>query len=259
MGLIEIIVLGIALSADAFAVTISNTFVYASERKRRLFLMPVMFGLFQGIMPLTGYFLGGLAAEVIEQYSGIVTLVILGFIGGNMVREGAMALLDKRNGDELEDEFCDEFGSEMADDSDLSCDNVIDFGAAAGISPANLISNQESASSFGAESSSSFDSESTSDFDFAPNSQTTSSKHLTVTEVFVQAIATAIDAFAVGVSLRAENVEIVMAASIIACTTFLCCCIALFIGRKLGRLLGDRAQVVGGLVLVGIGIKAFFA
>lgn len=194
MGLVEIVVLGIALSADAFAVTISNTFVYSAESRQRLFLMPVMFGLFQGLMPTAGYFAGGLAAEFIERYSGIVALVILGIIGGNMVREGAGSLLRKRRGEEEP-----EAGEDAAE------------------------------------------------------------RHLTFGELVFQSFATAIDAFAVGVTLRAEAVQIVPAASIIALTTFACCCIALAIGRRLGRLLGDRAEVVGGLVLIGIGLKAFFA
>ena len=81
MGIVEILVLGVALSADAFAVTISNTFVYPGETKTRLALMPVLFGLFQGLMPLLGYFVGGLAAEVIEEYSGIITLISLASSG----------------------------------------------------------------------------------------------------------------------------------------------------------------------------------
>lgn len=90
MVLLEIIVLGVALSADAFAVTISNTFVYAGESRSRLMLMPLMFGLFQGLMPVAGYLLGGLAAEVIETYAGVITLAILGLVGGNMIREGRL-------------------------------------------------------------------------------------------------------------------------------------------------------------------------
>lgn len=191
MGLLEIILLGVALSADAFAVTISNTFVYASESKRRLVLMPVMFGLFQGLMPLLGYFVGGLAAEVIERYAGIITLVILGIVGGNMIREGAEALLHPG-----EDEA--EHAGPVA-------------------------------------------------------------KRLTMVTILAQAFATAIDAFAVGVSLRAQAVNIVVAASIIALTTFVLCLVALAMGRKLGEVLGDRAQVAGGIVLVLIGLKAFFA
>ena len=191
LGLLEIILLGVALSADAFAVTISNTFVYASESKRRLVLMPVMFGLFQGLMPLLGYFVGGLAAEVIERYAGIITLVILGIVGGNMIREGAEALLHPG-----EDEA--EHAGPVA-------------------------------------------------------------KRLTMVTILAQAFATAIDAFAVGVSLRAQVVNIVVAASIIALTTLVLCLAALAMGRKLGEVLGDRAQVAGGIVLVLIGLKAFFA
>lgn len=191
LSLLEIILLGVALSADAFAVTISNTFVYASESKRRLVLMPVMFGLFQGLMPLLGYFVGGLAAEVIERYAGIITLAILGIVGGNMIREGAEALLHPG-----EDEA--EHAGPVA-------------------------------------------------------------KRLTMVTILAQAFATAIDAFAVGVSLRAQAVNIVVAASIIALTTFVLCLAALAMGRKLGEVLGDRAQVAGGIVLVLIGLKAFFA
>ena len=195
MTLVEIIVLGVALSADAFAVTISNTFVYATESRARLMLMPIMFGLFQGIMPVAGYLLGGLAAEVIEAYAGIITLVILGFVGGNMIREGVSALMG-RGGEDGEPEE-------------------------GGAGPV--------------------------------------AKRLTFVTVLAQAIATAIDAFAVGVSLRAQAVNVVVASSIIALTTFLCCVVALVLGRKLGEVLGDRAQVVGGIVLVIIGLKAFLA
>lgn len=188
MGLAEILLLGLALSADAFSVTISNTFVYDNERRRRLALMPIFFGLFQGGMPLFGYFLGSVAAELIERYAGIVTLVILGIIGGNMIREGVEALL-------------------------------------------------------------------------APEDEPTprSSTRLTIATLLFQAVATAIDAFAVGVSLRAQAVDIWVSSAIICCTTALCCVVALFIGKKLGRLLGDRAEVVGGIVLVCIGLRAFLS
>lgn len=194
MGLLEIIVLGVALSADAFAVTISNTFVYASESRSRLMLMPLMFGLFQGLMPVAGYLLGGLAAEVIETYEGVITLVILGLVGGNMIREGVCALRGAGEQDGPEEP---------------------------GAGPV--------------------------------------ARRLTLVTVLAQAIATAIDAFAVGVSLRAQAVSVVVAAPVIALTTFLCCVAALALGRKLGEVLGDRAQFAGGIVLVLIGLKAFLA
>ncbi len=188
MGFGEILLLGLALSADAFSVTISNTFVYGAESRRRLLLMPLFFGAFQGMMPIVGYVLGGFAATIIERYAGIVTLVILGIIGGNMVREGMEALLHP-------------------DD-----DSPRDEGS-----------------------------------------------RLTIALLVFQAIATAIDAFAVGVSLRAQAVDILLSSFVICCTTAACCVVALAIGRRLGRLLGDRAEVVGGIVLIGIGLRAFFS
>ncbi len=73
-----------------------------SERLRaRLLALPVAFGVFQAGMPLLGYFLGGVVGDFIETYSGIITLVILGFIGGNMIKEGACAL--RGGGDEEEE------------------------------------------------------------------------------------------------------------------------------------------------------------
>lgn len=82
---IEIIILGVALSMDAFAVTISNMFTYRSTPFKQALLMPLFFGAFQGIMPLIGYFAGMAVSSLIDQYAGIITFVILSFIGGKMV------------------------------------------------------------------------------------------------------------------------------------------------------------------------------
>ena len=190
MNIAEIVLLGAALSADAFAVTVSDACTYTHERRCRLFLMPVFFGFFQALMPCLGYVLSGLAADLIERYAGIVTLVILGIIGGNMLIEGIKSLKKEKPED------CECCGD--------------------------------------------------------------TSQHLTVWTLILQAIATAIDAFAVGVSLRAEGVPILASSAIIGCTTFAFCIVALFIGRRLGTLLGDRAEVAGGCVLILIGLKACF-
>ena len=193
MGIAEIVLLGVALAMDAFAVTVSNTFCYRGASRARLLMLPVAFGAFQALMPLAGYFLGGLIGDIIETYSGIVTLAILGLIGGNMIKEGASAL---RSGDVGR---CDVPGAGGGKPGELSAKLVL-----------------------------------------------------------VQAVATSIDAFAVGVSLRAVNVEVVSATAIIGVTTCACCLAALALGRRFGNLLGDRAQIVGGVVLVLIGIKAMF-
>lgn len=54
MGLLEILLLGVALATDAFSVTISNTFAFDDHRFSRLMRMPLFFGLFQFGMPLAG-------------------------------------------------------------------------------------------------------------------------------------------------------------------------------------------------------------
>lgn len=194
MTIAELIVLGFALSADAFAVTISNCFAYAGDY-RRLLLMPVFFGAFQALMPALGYVAGGVAAELIERYSSVVIFVILGLIGGNMVREGVRALRGAGGAASRE-------------------------GGPEGDAPACV------------------------------------AERLSIRMLVAQAIATAIDAFAVGISFRASTVDLPVAVGIIGATTFVCCLVGIAAGRRLGKLLGDRAEVVGGAVLVLIGVKA---
>jgi putative Mn2+ efflux pump MntP len=90
----------------------------------------------------------------------------------------------------------------------------------------------------------------------AGNLQTPS--QLSLPALLAQAVATSIDAFVVGVSFLAMGVNIFAASSIVALTTFVCCLVALVIGRRFGSLLGDKAQIIGGIVLILIGIKALF-
>lgn len=190
MGLLEILTLGVALATDAFSVTISNVFAFDDHRFSRLMRMSLFFGFFQFGMPLAGYFVGGIAAELIEQYAGIVSLVILGFIGSNMLYSGYKAL--KEDASEEEEES-------QQDATTLSYGKLV-----------------------------------------------------------FQAFATAIDAFAVGVSFRAHSIDILVVSLLFGIITAILCTIALFIGKKLGSLLGDRAEMVGGVVLILIGLRAFF-
>lgn len=195
MGLLEILMLGVALATDAFSVTISNTFAFDDHRFSRLMRMPLFFGLFQFGMPLAGYFVGGIAAELIEKYAGIVSLAILGFIGSNMLYSGYKAL--KEDASEEDEEEAQQDAQQGA--------TTLSYG-----------------------------------------------------KLVFQAVATAIDAFAVGVSFRAHSVDILVASALFGIITAILCTIALFIGKKLGSLLGDRAEMVGGVVLILIGLKAFF-
>lgn len=78
-------------------------------------------------------------------------------------------------------------------------------------------------------------------------------------DIILLGIALSMDAFAVGVSLRAVGADILSSSLIIAAATFLVCLAALRIGRHFGIVLGDRAQMAGGLVLVAIGVKALLS
>ena len=69
------------------------------------------------------------------------------------------------------------------------------------------------------------------------------------------AVATSIDALAVGVSFAALDVNIAAAASFIACVTFVCCLAGHLLGKKFGSWLGGKAEIFGGVILVCIGAK----
>lgn len=178
VGIVEILLIGVALSADAMSVTVCNLLANPRLSWSRAMTMPIAFGLFQGIMPVIGFFAGSLAASIIESYAGIVAFLILGFIGGKMIWDG---FRDEGEGDQEE-----------------------------GLSIAMLL---------------------------------------------MQAVATSIDAFAVGVSFAASGLSIVFSSSVICICTFVLCCAMLFAGRKVGGCLGKYSQIIGGIVLVGIGLK----
>lgn len=179
MNLFEIIFIGLGLSMDAAAVSMTNGMVYSNMTKDKEVSMPIFFGAFQGIMPILGFYAGSLFEDFITKYSGIVTLLVLGIIGVNMIREG--------------------------------------------------LSKEE---------------------------ETNNKSSLTYKILFFQGIATSIDAFAVGVSFCAIGVNVFSSSAIIAVTTFICSIISILIGRKFGDILGDKAQILGGVILILIGIKS---
>ena len=90
--LVQAVVLGVALAMDAMAVTLSNSLCEPDMPASKKLAMPVMFALFQMAMPIAGFFGGTLVAPLIEAYAGIVSLVILAFVGGKMVWEAVREL-----------------------------------------------------------------------------------------------------------------------------------------------------------------------
>ena len=78
---------------------------------------------------------------------------------------------------------------------------------------------------------------------------------LTFQLLLIQGVATSIDALAVGISLSAVQANIVSAALIIGVVTAALCFVATFMGRRFGTILNDKAELLGGIILVAIGVK----
>ncbi len=74
-------------------------------------------------------------------------------------------------------------------------------------------------------------------------------------EVFILALATSIDALAVGISLAFLKINIALAASVIGITTFSISAGGVFIGNKFGKKYRNKASIAGGIILIAIGIK----
>lgn len=87
MSYIEIILLALALSVDACIVSFSYGLVSHNMRAKNSMLLALFTGVFQGIMPVLGYFLTGLVKSYIEPYSGILILIIFSYLGIKFIKE----------------------------------------------------------------------------------------------------------------------------------------------------------------------------
>ena len=86
MNVLDIVFIGIALSMDACALTIANCSMYKNVfDRKKTWAMPVFFSVFQGAMPLIGYFVGGLFAEYLKSYAGYIVSAIFLALGIKIV------------------------------------------------------------------------------------------------------------------------------------------------------------------------------
>ena len=90
-----------------------------------------------------------------------------------------------------------------------------------------------------------------------PEACLTSAKYLTNKILFVQAVATSIDALAVGIGFAVMKVDIISAALFIGIITFITSVIGSNLGKKFGQMFKQKAEILGGAILVFIGIKIF--
>ena len=180
MGLGELIILGIGVSMDAFAVSICKGLSVKKAGLKEMAICGGWFGVFQALMPLIGFFLGALFYDAISAFDHWIAFGLLALIGANMLKEA----LEKK---------CDC----ESHDGDLS-----------------------------------------------------------IKTMFVMAIATSIDALAVGISLAmAGNVNIWMAIACIGVITFVMSGIGVKIGNLFGAKFEKKAEAAGGIILILLGTK----
>lgn len=96
--ILSVVLSGISLSMDAFAVSVCDGMVYRNLNKRKAVVMPTTFGLFQAIMPIIGFYIG-MAFQQIEAFDAVdhwIAFALLLFIGGKMIFDGIRELVSKQ-------------------------------------------------------------------------------------------------------------------------------------------------------------------
>ena len=182
MGFVEIFLIGVGLSMDAFAVSVCKGLGMHRVNYAHALVIALFFGVFQGLMPVIGWLVGSTFAAYVTAVDHWIAFALLAFVGGKM----------------LWDAFHDE-GEEEDDE--------------------------------------------------------TSTQKLDLRELFMLAIATSIDALAVGISFSFLQIDIAAAALIIGCTTFVLSLGGVVVGNRFGARFEKPSQIAGGIVLIAIGLK----
>ena len=177
MGLVELFIIAVGLSMDAFAVAICKGLSVKQLKLKHNIIVGLYFGGFQGLMPLVGYLLGVRFQEAITSIDHWIAFVLLGLIGFNMIREA----LSKE-----EEQVSDAFD---------------------------------------------------------------------VKTMVPLAVATSIDALAVGVSFAFLKVDIWMAVLLIGVTTAAFSGAGVLIGNAFGCRYKSKAELAGGLILMVMGVR----
>lgn len=181
MGLVELLLVAVGLSMDAFAVSICKGLGMKEVNLKVAVVLALFFGGFQALMPLIGWALGSQFLGIIGPIDHWVAFVLLAVIGGKMLWEA--------------------FREDAGEDDGKPADRI-DLG-----------------------------------------------------EFLILAIATSIDALAVGISFAALSVDIVPSVALIGVITFAFSIAGVFVGNFFGSRYEKPASIVGGVVLILIGTK----
>ena len=87
MGLIELFILAVGLSMDAFAVSVCKGLSLGKIKTKHMCIAGAWFGGFQALMPLIGYFAGRFLSDFVTNYSHWIAFILLAIIGVSMIKE----------------------------------------------------------------------------------------------------------------------------------------------------------------------------
>ena len=226
MNLISVFLIAVGLAMDAFAVSVSTGMTCCDFRWTQNLRMSSMFGLFQCAMPVIGFYAPMRFQSYIENFDHWIAFVLLLFIGGKMLWEA----FTSKNADEL---------LEGAPACPV-IPGAVTGSAAPGFAPeAAPEATPGTAPDQGANGRKGY----------------SAAETLTFKRLIVLAVATSIDALAVGVSFAFLKTDIWVPSIIIGIVAFAFSFAGGFLGRKIGPVLGKTAEIAGGLILCGIGIK----
>ena len=76
MDILNVLLVGVALSMDAFAITLANCTTYKNLMHKKEWAMPTFFAVFQGVMPMIGFLLGSVLLKSLSKYTGYITTAI---------------------------------------------------------------------------------------------------------------------------------------------------------------------------------------
>ena len=97
MHFVELLIIALGFSMDAFAVSICKGLSTPKAKLRHMLIVGAWFGGFQALMPLIGYLVGTTFASYIEAFDHWVAFILLGFIGFNMIREALSGEAEETN------------------------------------------------------------------------------------------------------------------------------------------------------------------
>lgn len=93
--ILSLILVSISLAMDAFAVSICDGMIYSDLNKKKSVFIPLVFGLFQAVMPIIGFYVGLAVLNYIDAFDHWLAFVILLIIGGKMIYDGIKELRSK--------------------------------------------------------------------------------------------------------------------------------------------------------------------